>query len=135
MHAVSLTATLVAAILGFLLGAVWYGALFGKAWMAEQGWSAEKIEDLKKTFKPVKSYGGTFVLGLLAAFTFGWLIGPSPGVRYATVAGLLVGLCCVGFGLASTYLWEGRSLRLTLINGGYHTVRFALVGLAFGIFQ
>ena len=133
MHNVSLTATFAGAILGFFRGGFWYGPLFGKAWMAEQGWSSEKMEELKKSFNPLKIYGGTFVLGLVASYAFGWLIGPQPPLAYAIGAGLLVGAFCVSFGLLSTYLWEGKSFRLMLINGGYHTIRFAVLGLAFGL--
>jgi hypothetical protein len=35
--------------------------------------------------------------------------------------------------IATNYVFERSSLRLWLINGGYHTVRFALIGLAFGL--
>ena len=133
MHNVSLTATFAGAILGFFLGGLWYGPLFGKIWMTEQGWSSEKMEELKKSFNPLKIYGGNFLLGLAASYAFGWLIGPQPQLAYAIGAGLLVGAFCVAFALVSTYLWEGKSFRLMLINGGYRTIRFALVGLAFGL--
>ena len=43
MPAVSLVATLVATVLGFVLGALWYGPLFGKRWMAAVGMTAEEI--------------------------------------------------------------------------------------------
>ena len=40
MPEVSIPATLVATVLGFALGALWYGPLFGKRWMAAVGMTA-----------------------------------------------------------------------------------------------
>jgi hypothetical protein len=130
MPAVSLTATLLATVLGFGLGALWYGPLFGARWMAELGMSAD---ELRKDFNPAKTYGATFVLGLVAAYVFGLFVGPAPGRAFAVVTGAGAGLCWVATALATNYLFERRSLVLIGINGGYHAVRFALIGLAFGL--
>ena len=129
MPAVSLTATIVATVLGFALGALWYGPLFGSRWMAEVGMTAD---ELRKDFNPARTYGATFVLGLVAAYVFGLFVGPNPGRAFAIVAGAGAGLCWVATALATNYLFERRSLVLIAINGGYHAVRFALIGLAFG---
>jgi len=130
MPAVSLTATLLATVLGFALGAVWYGPLFGTRWMAEIGMTAD---ELKKDFSPAKTYGATFVLGLVASYVFGVFVGPNPGRAFSIVAGTGAGLCWVATALATNYLFERRSIVLIGINGGYHAVRFALIGLAFGL--
>jgi len=37
-------AVLLATVLGFALGGLWYGPLFGKAWLAAMGKSAESLE-------------------------------------------------------------------------------------------
>ena len=68
MPAVSLVATLVATMLGFVLGALWYGPLFGRRWMTAVGMTAEEIQ---KDFNPAIIYGVTFVLGLIASYVFG----------------------------------------------------------------
>jgi hypothetical protein len=130
MPAVSLTATVFATVLGFGLGALWYGPLFGARWMTEVGLTAEQI---KKDFSPAKTYGATFVLGLVAAYAFGLYVGQNPGLSFSIVTGAGAGLCWVATALATNYLFERRSLALIGINGGYHAVRFALIGLAFGL--
>jgi hypothetical protein len=33
------------------------------------------------------------------------------------------------------YLFEQRSLRLFLINGGYHTLQYTLIGLVLGLWH
>jgi hypothetical protein len=130
MPDVSLLATVVATVLGFALGALWYGPLFGKRWMAAVGMT---LEEIQKDFSPVKTYGATFVLGLIASYAFGLYVGPNPGRAFAIVAGAAAGLCWVATSIATNYLFERRSVALIAINGGYHAVRFTLIGLAFGL--
>ena len=130
MPAVSLLATLVATVLGFVLGAIWYGPLFGKRWLAAVGMT---LEEIRRDFSPAKTYGATFVLGLIASYVFGLYVGPNPGRAFSIVAGAGAGLCWVATALATNYLFERRSAALIAINGGYHAVRFTLIGLAFGL--
>lgn len=126
-----LFATLVATLLGFGLGAIWYGPLFGEAWMAENGFTRETLRD---GVRPAKAYGLTFALGFVAAYAFGDAVGPDPDVGDAVGMGVLVGLLWVATALGTNYLFERKTFRHFLINGGYHVVRFGLMGLAFGLF-
>ena len=130
MPAVSLLATLVATVLGLVLGALWYGPLFGRRWMAAVGMTPE---ELQKDFSPAKIYGATFVLGLIASYVFGLYVGPNPGRAFSIVAGAAAGLCWVATALATNYLFERRPAALIAINAGYHVVRFTLIGLVFGL--
>lgn len=130
MPPVSLIATAVGAIAGFMLGGVWYGPLFGKAWMAEHGFTQADVE---KGFNPAKVYGLMFLMSLIAAYFFGLFLGPKPDLWFATGAGFAAGLFWVAFSIGTNYLFERSSMRLWMINGGYHTVRFTLIGLAFGL--
>jgi len=130
MPAVSLLATLVGTVLGFMLGALWYGPLFGKRWMAAVGLTPEAI---RRGMNPVPTYGTTFVLAFLACYVLGVYLGPNPGRAFAITVGAAVGICWVATSLATNYLFEGRSVTLMLINGGYHAVRFTLFGLAYAL--
>ncbi|HEY6361852.1 MAG TPA: DUF1761 domain-containing protein [Vicinamibacterales bacterium] len=130
MPDVSLLATVVGTLLGFMLGALWYGPLFGKTWMAEVGLTPETI---RRGVNPAKTYGITFVLALVACYVFGLFLGPSPGRAFAVAAGAAAGVFWVATSLATNYLFEGRSTTLILINGGYHAIRFTLFGLTFGL--
>jgi hypothetical protein len=130
MPDVSLAATLAGTVLGFALGALWYGPLFGKTWIAAVGLS---METMRRDFNPAKTYGTTFVMSLIGCYALGWFLGPHPGRTFAAVTGAVVGLCWVSTSLVTNYLFEGRGAKLMLINGGYHVVRFVLFGLAFGL--
>lgn len=120
----------VATIASFVLGGLWYGPFFGAMWMADNGY---KAEDLKRGFKPAVAYGGTFVLGLISAALFAAIVGPRPALGFATGLGVAIGLGFVCTAIGTNYLFERRPLRLFFINGGYHTLRFAIIGLTFGL--
>ncbi len=128
MPNVSLIAALVATVLGFMLGAIWYGPLFGARWMALAGVSREQV---RRGANPAVTYAITFVLGFIASYVFGMYVGPNPGRAFAIVCGAAAGVCWVATSLATNYLFEGRPAALIAINGGYHAVRFTLIGVAF----
>ncbi len=132
MPEISWLATLVATALAFALGGLWYGPLLGKAWMAEHGFTEEQ---LSKDFNPAKTYGLTAVLAALSAVVFGIFLSML-GEHSALLAagfGFSAGLFWVAASIGTNYLFERSSLRLFLINGGYHVVRFTLMGAAFGL--
>jgi hypothetical protein len=121
-------AVIAAALSSFVLGGLWYGAIFANAWMKAAGVSAEQVKNGNKAV----IFGGTFVLALITAATFGIFLGPSITATQGALYGLTAGLCWVTTSLASTYLFEHKALSLFLINGGYRTLQFTLVGLILG---
>lgn len=129
MDGINLWAVLVAAVSSFLLGGVWYGPLFGKAWNAAAGM------DPQKQGHPAKIFGGAFVFSLLAAAVFAWFLGPQPPLSFALCRGVLVGFGLVAASFGINYLFAQRGVRLWLIDGGYHTVQFALFGLVLGLWH
>ena len=71
------------------------------------------------------------MLSLLAAWNFAKFLGPRPSIAFGAGRRLL-GRPASGspssFGI--NYLFERKSLKLFLINGGYHTLQFTIIGLA-----
>jgi hypothetical protein len=130
MPQVSLLATLLATVLSFVLGGLWYGPLFAKPWMRLVGVTEAT---LREGFNPAKTYGITFVLALLASYVFGMFLGPNPSIGFGVGAGAAAGLFWVAGSLWTNDLFERRPFALTLINGGYHTVKFILIGLSFAL--
>ncbi len=66
----NLLAIIVAAAAGFLVGGIWYGPLFGKAWQHEIGLSDAEI----KSSNMAKIFGITFLFSLLSAVFLGHLL-------------------------------------------------------------
>lgn len=120
-------AVIAAAVSAFVLGGVWYGALFGDAWLKAAGLTKEQAMAGNKAV----IFGGSFVLSLISAATFALFLGQVDAMTGA-LYGLTAGLCWVAASYGISYLFEMRPLSLWLINGGYHTLQFTLIGLILG---
>ncbi len=120
-------AVIAAAVSAFVLGGVWYGALFGDAWLKAAGLTKEQAMAGNKAV----IFGGSFVLSLISAATFAFFLGQVDAMTGA-LYGLTAGLCWVAASYGISYLFEMRPLSLWLINGGYHTLQFTLIGLILG---
>lgn len=126
MPEVNLLAVLAAAVASFLLGGLWYSpVLFAKAWQREAGVSDAQL----KSANMALIFGLAFVLSLVAAFVFALFLGPRPPLALGLGAGSSAGLCWVASSFGINYLFERKSLKLFLINGGYHTLQFTIIGL------
>ena len=116
-------AILACGIVSLVLGFLWYGPLFGKAWARYTGWTEDKVKSL-----PARSMGRTYFLTLLAALVTAvalgvlvWEIGASTvgdGIRL----GLWTGLGFSAMAFATTHLFEHKPLGLWLIVAGYQLV-------------
>jgi len=132
MPEVNYLAVIAAAVATFALGGLWYSpALFGKAWQREAGVTEEKM---KSANMPL-IFGLTFVLALIAAWVFALFLGPRPPMALGLGAGFSAGLCWVAASLGINYLFERKSLKLWLINGGYHTLQFTIIGLILALWH
>ncbi|MCB1569737.1 MAG: DUF1761 domain-containing protein [Dokdonella sp.] len=123
-------AVLVAAVSAFVLGGLWYSPmLFGKPWQREAGVSEEQMKNANMGL----IFGLAFVLSLVASLVFALFLGPRPPVSLGLGAGFAAGLCWVGASFGINYLFERKSLKLFLINAGYHTVQFTIIGLVLAL--
>jgi len=126
--AINWLAVFAAAISAFIIGGLWYGPLFGKAWMHANGYTEE---DLAKRSPPLV-FGVSFLLMLAAAVNLAMFIGPEATLAFATMAGLAAGLGWVATFLGVIYLFEKRSAALWLVNGGYSVVALTAMGAILG---
>jgi hypothetical protein len=124
-------AVFAAALSSFVLGGLWYGPLFGNAWLKAAGLTREQAMAGNKA----KIFGGSFVLALISAATFAIFLGLDVNATTGTLYGLCAGLCWVAASYGISYLFEMRPLSLWLINGGYHTLQFTLIGLILGAWR
>lgn len=124
-------AVIAAALSSFVLGGLWYGALFGNAWLKAAGITREHAMAGNKAI----IFGGSFVLALIASATFAVFLGSEIDAMTGALYGLCAGLTWVAASYGISYLFERRPLALWLINGGYHTVQFTLIGLILGAWR
>jgi len=126
-------AVLVAALLPFLLGGLWYSPLlFGNAWMAENGLTEEKLDDGRQGV----IFGLSFLfLLIMSANLAAFLATPETDLVFGLMAGLLAGFGWVALGIAVVALFERRSWTYIMINGAYMVVAFAIMGAVIGVWR
>ncbi|MBK7929213.1 MAG: DUF1761 domain-containing protein [Bryobacterales bacterium] len=121
-----------AALSTFLLGGIWYSpALFGRAWQRETGLSDAQLQ--QRSLAVV--FGASFLLALIMAFNLAAFLQGPPDLAWGMAAGALAGIGWVAMAMGVTYLFEARSMKLFLINAGYHAVSFVIMGAILGVWK
>ncbi|WP_342598825.1 DUF1761 domain-containing protein [Psychrobacillus sp. FSL H8-0483] len=124
-------AVIAAGLSAFVIGGLWYSVLFAKAWMKENGFDEEKL----KNANMAKIFGGSFIFSLIISFVLALFLGPERNAMMGATAGFMAGLFWVATTMGITYLFERKSLKLFLINAGYHVVTFMIMGLILGLWK
>jgi len=125
-------AVIVCAVAYWLLGALWYGALFSKPWMA-----LENIPGAQTGGNPVVPYVVTLLLNLLIAFILAQICAwrnANTAARGAAI-GILLWLGILGPINFTTYMYEMRSMQLFAINEFYPLVGLCMMGAILGVWR
>ncbi|NNE65342.1 MAG: DUF1761 domain-containing protein [Pyrinomonadaceae bacterium] len=133
MENVNHIAVFVCAVMSLVIGGLWWSPLlFAKAWQKEAGLSDD---DLKKA-NPAKNFGISFLLAWVISYNLAFFLSdPATDWKWGLTAGLLAG---VGWAVTSYLiisLFEMRSFKHMMINAGYLTVYFGLIGLILGAWR
>jgi hypothetical protein len=124
-------AVVVSAVAYWLLGALWFGFLFTKPWLALEHISEEQARSMGPTVAP---YVISFILNLLIAYILSQLClwrGATTAARGAAL-GILLWIGFVGPITYTTYMYEVRPWQLFAINNFYPLVGLALMGATLG---
>jgi Protein of unknown function (DUF1761) len=126
---------LVAAIAYFALGMIWYMPnTLGNTWAAGHKIDMSNKDEMKK--KLPMMMGGTFALNLVMAFGMGLMVHGMQSTM--CMAGMKNGLFIGGFVAAAigiNYLYTGKSIKLWLIDAGYHVVGITLMGIILSVWH
>lgn len=132
MSQINYLAVLVAALSSFVIGGIWYSPiLFAKAWMVENGFTEESLKGGSQGM----IFGGSFILALIMSFNLAAFLQGPPDLAWGITAGALAGIGWVACSIGVTYLFERKSMKLFLINAGYHAVTFMIMGGILGIWK
>lgn len=124
-------AILVAAVIQFLLGALWYSLLFAKPWMALTGHT--KGERPKgAVFAMTCSFIGGLILSFILAHVVYWA---GAGLHKGIFVGFICWLGFVAAPLFSETLYEQRPYKLFAINAGYWLVAMLISGGILGCWR
>ena len=128
-------AVIVAAIVSWIFGAVWYGAL-GTQWAAALGRSKDALMPGGRpgTTTLVVSFIAQLVMAEMLAGLIGHLGPNQVNVRNAVISAAFIWFGFVLTVLVSTHGYQGSRRSLTLIDGGYWLGVLLVQGLVIGLF-
>jgi heme/copper-type cytochrome/quinol oxidase subunit 2 len=131
-------AIIVAALVYFILGALWYSLFFQKPWMAGHNISPpttpEAKEQMKKTFPLLMIK--TFVMNVVMAIAIGILVRRFGSMN--VMAGAKLGLLLSAIGIipmAMSFMYLMKSFKIILIDGAYHLVGITLMTIIISIWH
>lgn len=121
--AINYFAVLAAAIVSVIIGAVWYGPLFGALWMRLSGISDTRLAELKAQGMG-KKYAITSIMSLLVAYVLAHFVAiwGAVGVAGAFQLAFWTWLGFIVPTLIGSFLWEGKSFKLYFLNIAYYLV-------------
>jgi hypothetical protein len=128
-------AAVVAGIVGFFSGGLWYSkAMFCDAWCKEAGVTMPGPETPPK-HHPALVFVQGVILSIVSAVLLAKLLGPAPELLHALKWSAAAGAGFVAAAFGINYGFAQKSVKLWLIDGGYHTVQFTLIGLVLGLWH
>ena len=122
-------AIVIATVVFFAVGAVWYSALFAKAWQREVGLGTEQLTGERNMMLIM---GTCLLLEFVVVLMLGHLFARiQPGNHAKMMMASGFGLAIMAPAIGINYLYQRRSLKLFLIDAGHFVVGMTAVGLVF----
>jgi len=122
-------AIVLATVVFFAVGAVWYSALFARAWQREVGLSTEQLTGGRNMMLIM---GTCLLLEFIVVLMLGHLFARiQPGDHAKMMMATGFGLAIMAPAIGINYLYQRRSLKLFLIDAGHFVVGMTMVGLVF----
>ncbi len=125
--AVNWLAVVGAAVMGFVVGGIWYGPIMGKKWMGAVGLTEEEI----RSGNMGAIYGGAFAFSLLASWTLAHTFASYAtdltfSVKVLTAIGIAAGFIVPAIG--TNYLFSQKNKTLFFIDATYWLLFYAAMG-------
>mgnify|MGYP001228243782 CR=1 FL=1 len=132
---INIAAVLVAVVVNFVLGFIWYTPLFGKIWGKEMGYDPDMKPEKSEMLKGM-------VFMIFGNFLFAWVLAHNiaawqfvPGIKEmgllsnALTSAIFTWLGFYLPGQLGATVWEKNSWKLFGINTGYHLASLLVVAL------
>lgn len=132
-------AILLCGVVSMGIGALWYGPMFGAAWMRIVGATNMDREARKKMQKEAGPlYGIQLLLSLFQAYVLAWYIASLPGMSGAVNA-LWIWAAFIMPTLAGASMWTNEARKTAwarfLIQAGYQVVNIVVFGLILSLWK
>jgi hypothetical protein len=136
-------AVLAAAISNMVLGFLWFGPVFGKAWTNAMGWTEAEMAAGREKMKKEgwKTYAVQAIGALVMAYVLSHVLVFAS--TYMQVSGWQAGLSSafwmwLGFVApvtVGTVLWDGKPWKLWFITAGYYLAALLVMGVILALWQ
>lgn len=131
------SAILICAVVNMVLGFIWYGLLFSKAFIQLMGISPDHMSDPESQKAAVHGYFASFFSSILMATVLSYLIIFSNSTT--VLEGFKLGLLSwLGFTLTTmlpNHYFSMKPLKLALINISYPMVGLSLMGMILALWR
>ncbi|HEY6121694.1 MAG TPA: DUF1761 domain-containing protein [Pyrinomonadaceae bacterium] len=129
-------AVIVAAVVHFIIGGLWYGLVFGNQFIQLIGWSQEKLAQVAN-----QNHGQEYLIAFVSSLVLVFIL--AHFVQYTKAKTAVDGLqtafwLWLGFIVTtqlSTVVFEERRLGLYLLNIGYQFVGTAVAGIILALWK
>ncbi len=116
-----------AAVMGFVVGGIWYGPIMGKRWMGAAGLTEEEVQSGNMPL----IYGGAFAFSLLASWVLAHTYATyaqelSVAAKVLTATGVAAGFIIPAIG--TNYLFSQKGKALFFIDAGYWLLFYTAMG-------
>lgn len=120
---VDYVAVLVAAIVGYIVGFLWYGPLFGKAWLKLSG-----IKPKRENMAPKMLAGFIATVVMTVALSHVLAYTQASTIMDAVKVAFFLWIGFFATTMLGIVLWEGKPVKLYAINALHYLVVLAVAG-------
>lgn len=132
---INIWAVLVAAVASFIVGGIWYAALFGNAWVRLHGYGEEQIKVMQQN-QP-RSFALFFVADLLTACVLSILVANLAAPTVGSAIGLAL-LIWLGIGVTNAIQHNAahqKPMGAFLIDIGHHFFNLLVIAAIIGAWR
>jgi len=122
-------AVLVAAVVNIVVGSLWYGPIFGRAWKHMMGITDESMRNMR--LSPMQAMVGGFITAIVMAYVLAHFVvtNGAVGVKGALELSFWIWLGFMATVTAGSFLWENRPFKLFVLNAAQQLVSLVLMAI------
>jgi len=128
---VNYLAVVVAAVANYIIGAIWYAAIFRNAWTKLQGVSEMRMSALSVILSLVGAFVMSWVLAHALIFSAAYM--KTSGIGAGLETGFFQWLGFIAPVTLGVVLYEKKSWALWLLNNGYWLVSLLVMGIILSV--
>lgn len=132
IYGINIIAALLAMVGFMVVGFVWYGPLFGKRWMALNGFTPETMGDVNMPVMMAKGLANSLIAAIGIGLVLNWK--GAEGLLASMKTAFFVWLFFSATTALLAHIYEKQKLELTLIHFGNQLAAYLLAGAIFSFF-